>query len=91
MIIFLRLLGLLLAASLAAVPARAQPVGCGDGIVDADAGEACDQGAANGTATSCCTATCTLRAGDVCRGAVGVCDVAGPATASHLSGDVGNA
>jgi hypothetical protein len=77
MIILPRLLGLLLAASLAAVPARAQPVGCGDGIVDAVAGEACDQGAANGTPTSCCTATCTLRsAGDVCRGAVGVCDVA---------------
>jgi hypothetical protein len=77
MIILPRLLGLLLAASLAAVPARAQPVGCGDGIVDADAGEACDQGAANGTATSCCTGTCTLRsAGEVCRVAVGMCDVA---------------
>jgi hypothetical protein len=77
MIIFPRLLGLLLAANLAAALARAQPVGCGDGVVDPDAGETCDQGAANGTTTSCCTASCTLRdAGEICRSAVGACDVA---------------
>src|SRR5438034_5576971 len=33
---------------------------CGDGVVDP--GEECDDGAANGTAASCCTFTCTLSA-----------------------------
>ena len=48
---------------------------CGDGIVDHN--EQCDQGAANGTPGSCCTATCTFRAAaTVCRPAADVCDVA---------------
>src|ERR1051325_4534708 len=39
---------------------------CGNGIVDTK--EQCDQGSANGTAGSCCTATCTFRtAGTTCR------------------------
>jgi hypothetical protein len=41
---------------------------CGNGIVEGLSGEACDQGGANGTSGSCCTATCTFRgAGQVCR------------------------
>jgi hypothetical protein len=55
--------------------ARAQEAICGDGVVDA--GEACDEGVANGTPDSCCTATCTLRAADeTCRATAGACDVA---------------
>jgi hypothetical protein len=34
---------------------------CGDAVLDADLGEACDDGAANGTAASCCTSTCTFQ------------------------------
>ena len=46
---------------------------CGDGVVT---GEECDEGAANGTAGSCCTSTCTFRAnGEVCRSPAGACDV----------------
>jgi uncharacterized delta-60 repeat protein len=38
---------------------------CGDAVLDA--GERCDDGAANGTAASCCTADCTTRAdGSAC-------------------------
>ena len=47
---------------------------CGDGIVQA--GEQCDDGIANGTASSCCTATCALQpSGAACtNGAVaGLC------------------
>jgi CSLREA domain-containing protein len=33
---------------------------CGDG--DADAGEACDEGVANGTSASCCRASCVFKA-----------------------------
>jgi len=44
---------------------------CGDGVVDA--GEQCDDGAANGTAASCCTSTCTYQPPDTpCSG--GSCD-----------------
>jgi cysteine-rich repeat protein len=44
---------------------------CGNGIVES--GEQCDDGAANGTASSCCTATCTFQAlGTPCTG--GTCD-----------------
>jgi hypothetical protein len=50
------------------------PMYCGDGAVDT--GEQCDSGAANGTPTSCCSATCTLKpAGTVCRPALDPCDV----------------
>ena len=49
---------------------------CGNSTIDASVGEQCDQGAANGTATSCCTSTCQFRgSGQVCRGAAGVCDL----------------
>jgi hypothetical protein len=54
---------------------------CGNGVIDAPAGsgysEQCDQGAANGSSTSCCTTSCTYRnAGQTCRASAGVCDVA---------------
>src|SRR6185503_4533877 len=48
---------------------------CGNGSVDA--GEACDQGGANGTTTSCCSAICQFSAStQQCRASAGVCDVA---------------
>lgn len=48
---------------------------CGDGVV-ATQNEQCDEGAENGTSTSCCTATCEFRAaGEVCRTASLTCDV----------------
>ena len=48
---------------------------CGNGVVET--GEECDEGAATGTAASCCSATCGYRpAGTVCRAAAGACDVA---------------
>ncbi len=47
---------------------------CGDGVLDSP--EQCDLGGANGSATSCCTSTCTFRAaGQLCRpGAGPPCD-----------------
>ncbi|HZR79474.1 MAG TPA: hypothetical protein VFD92_00130 [Candidatus Binatia bacterium] len=49
---------------------------CGNGTVESAAGEQCDQGAANGTSTSCCTSQCDFRgAGQVCRPQNGACDV----------------
>src|SRR5436309_101915 len=48
---------------------------CGNGTVEP--GEDCDQGAANGTAGSCCSATCTFRPNTFeCRASAGPCDVA---------------
>ncbi len=49
---------------------------CGNGI--AESGEACDAGASNGTATSCCTATCGARPEFTSCGVVGsgACDLA---------------
>ncbi len=50
---------------------------CGNGVIDGSVGyaEACDDGAANGTAGSCCNTDCTLRAaGTSCRAAAGACD-----------------
>src|SRR5678816_3679619 len=48
---------------------------CGDGLVTGS--EQCDQGGANGTATSCCTTTCTFRPTSfTCRADAGQCDVA---------------
>jgi len=74
-----------------------QTVSCGDGEIDPT--EACDQGAANGTAQSCCTAGCDFAAeltacddgnactlGDQCS-AAGAC-VSGPPLAPP--GEVGN-
>lgn len=66
---------LALVAGVAATTARAQV--CGDGILDAGAGEACDDGSANGAFLSCCTAACALRtAGEACRAGGGACDPA---------------
>ena len=55
---------------------------CGDGVVDSP--EQCDEGAANGTATSCCTASCQFRsAGQTCRpGAGAPCDASETCTGS---------
>jgi hypothetical protein len=59
--------------TVAVVPASPPP--CGNGRVDR--GEQCDQGLANGSATSCCTRRCTFRPrGEVCRASASVCDVA---------------
>src|SRR6185369_42115 len=52
---------------------------CGNGTVDSSVSEQCDQGAANGTAASCCTSTCQFKAGggtNQCRASAGVCDPA---------------
>jgi uncharacterized delta-60 repeat protein len=54
---------------------------CGDGVPNP--GEACDDGAANGTPESCCTTECATReAGTECRPARGPCDVAERCTAN---------
>lgn len=48
---------------------------CGNGLLEG--AEQCDEGAANGQGTSCCTTTCTFAAAAVtCRAANGVCDPA---------------
>ncbi len=48
---------------------------CGNGRVDAAAGEQCDVGPANGAPGSCCDASCRLLpAGAVCRAASAACD-----------------
>ena len=47
------------------------------------AGEQCDAGAANGTASSCCTSNCTFRsASETCRASAGPCDQAENCTGS---------
>ena len=57
---------------------------CGNSLVETK--EQCDQGGANGTATSCCTSTCAFRAsGSTCRAAAGVCDVAETCTGSSAT------
>jgi hypothetical protein len=49
---------------------------CGNGILDG-IGEACDQGSANGTFTSCCATNCTFKSSSTaCRSVAGPCDVA---------------
>lgn len=46
---------------------------CGDDILSP--GEACDEGSANGTTASCCSASCTIAsAGTSCGTVAGVCD-----------------
>ncbi len=57
---------------------------CGDGVNDGSAaGEQCDEGAANGTAASCCTSDCKLKsAGTQCRATTGECDPAEQCTGS---------
>ena len=48
---------------------------CGDGNLDA--GEDCDNGAANGTAGQCCSSSCSFETGVTeCRASADVCDVA---------------
>src|SRR5262245_49058414 len=55
---------------------------CGNGIVEA--GETCDDGAANGQPGDCCDATCHIEpGGSVCRPAAGTCDV--PETCDGIS------
>src|SRR5262249_23635442 len=57
---------------------------CGNSVVGS--GEACDQGAANGTEGSCCSATCQfVSSGTTCRAAAGVCDTAETCTGSSGS------
>jgi len=54
---------------------------CGNGILNA--GEQCDLGGSNGSATSCCTTGCTFRAsGSVCRPSAGDCDLVDLCTGS---------
>jgi hypothetical protein len=48
---------------------------CGDSIINGT--DVCDEGAANGTSASCCTASCTLVAATTtCRASAGSCDAA---------------
>ncbi len=48
---------------------------CGDGNVDADLGEQCDLGGANGQPSSCCTSLCKFVAVNTeCRASAGICD-----------------
>src|SRR5439155_1119964 len=57
---------------------------CGNGTVDA--GEDCDQGASNGTAGSCCSASCRfVTSGTICRAAANECDVAESCTGSSAT------
>src|SRR5438093_2319598 len=57
---------------------------CGNGMVDA--GEDCDAGSSNGTASSCCSASCRfVKAATVCRAAAGVCDLAESCSGSAAS------
>ena len=60
---------------------------CGNGSIDASAGEQCDQGGANGSSTSCCTSQCQFRsAGQTCRvGGGAPCDVSETCTGSSGS------
>src|SRR5436309_760918 len=57
---------------------------CGNGTLDA--GEDCDQGASNGTAGSCCSASCRfVTSGTICRAAANECDVAESCTGSSAT------
>ncbi len=61
---------------------------CGDGILQSGApfSEQCDLGAANGTAGSCCTASCSFASSaTVCRAAAGPCDAAESCTGSSAT------
>ncbi|MCW5892535.1 MAG: hypothetical protein KIT14_18635 [bacterium] len=61
---------------------------CGNGVIDnvGPVTEQCDQGPANGTSGSCCTATCQFRtAGQVCRAQAGVCDLQETCTGSSAT------
>lgn len=57
---------------------------CGNGVVDGAFGETCDQGVLNGTPSSCCSSSCTVKAsGTQCRAPAGVCDA--PETCNGVS------
>jgi len=57
---------------------------CDNGVIES--GEQCDDGTNNGSATSCCTASCTFKTpGTSCRAADGVCDQAETCTGSSGS------
>src|SRR3989442_4080336 len=57
---------------------------CGNGIVDG--GEDCDQGASNGTAGSCCSASCRFAPSTtVCRAAANECDLTDSCTGSSAT------
>src|SRR5438094_1298117 len=57
---------------------------CGNGSVDS--GEDCDQGPSNGTAGSCCSASCRFQPSTtVCRAAANECDVADSCTGSSAT------
>lgn len=61
---------------------------CGNGIIESP--EECDEAGANGSATSCCKADCTVRAaGEVCRLAAGVCDLEDVCTGQPYEGSDG--
>ena len=47
---------------------------CGDGVIDGV--EACDLGPSNGATGVCCSVSCTIDTGNVCRSAVDACDIA---------------
>jgi len=50
---------------------------CGNGVIDASVGEACDAGSGNGQPGSCCTSSCQIASnGSTCRAQASVCDVA---------------
>jgi hypothetical protein len=79
-----------------AIPITVQVQNCGDGAVVGT--EQCDESGANGSPTSCCTASCQFRSsGQTCRSAAGGCDLSETCTGStgscptdvlHASGDV---
>src|SRR5205823_4085946 len=55
--------------------------GCGNGAIEGT--EQCDEGAANGTSTSCCSASCTfIASGTTCRTSGADCYVANTCTGS---------
>jgi hypothetical protein len=60
---------------------------CGNGINESLGNEVCDQGGANGSSTSCCTATCSFRAGgSTCRvGGGPPCDLTETCTGSSAT------
>src|SRR5439155_3794741 len=79
-------------ASVDSVRIAVSYVTCGNGAVDA--GEQCDDGAANGTAGSCCAANCTFKTSgtactddgnpcttDICNGSSNLCQ--------HAAGNAG--
>jgi hypothetical protein len=72
------------AASIVAYRAGTPGGSCGNGVLEQ--GEDCDAGSANGTGSSCCTASCIFSAaGQVCRAAAGECDFAESCTGASAA------